>query len=652
MKTFINLALALTLGTTMYAADKTASINIDHRIKYQHVSGFGGFSPSPTWSYWLSDSQMDQLFGKGEKQLGLNILRLYIANTENAWSWGVANAKRAKRNGAFIFASPWSPPASWKTNNSDSNGGELKESYYDDWALFLNNYYKYMKQQGVTIDAVSVQNEPDYTTDYQSCRWTGAQMAKFLREQGSKIECKIIAPESVHFTKDVHEPILNDEEACANLDILGGHFYGWDGSSYPLAAEKGKEVWMTEYLENDRQNIQGVPTIDWKTDGFLFASNINNAMLANISAWVHYSLKRYYGCIGDGTYGTTDNAITKRGYILSQYAKYVSGTTRIRHGLDDNSGKLSSSAYLSVTGDSVVVMLINPSDNTYSTTLSLPFFTEKGLHIVTTETKNVAKDTLKYESELYQPVVSVEPWSVNTYIFTKSSDRDDLPVMEETGDCVFSDKFDYSGGGVIPAGWRAQYEEGLRYAGNYDRGPRIMSFSAEGMMQFAFYLRTNENAAGYISYGEESNYRLHLEPGTYTLTYSTVGWKANPTLKVLVKDPSNATVLSEYCTPTAFVSINGASARITQTTDKVHTFEVTTAGNYILRWVVSKSQGGLTEGLVGNIKLYKNDASAITTLADEASETNSPTFDLLGRPVSKPQPNNFYIRQGNKVIIK
>ena len=147
MKTILQFALALTLGTTIaQAADKTAGINIDSSTRYQHVSGFGGFSPSPQWSYWLGNTEMDKLFGKGENQLGLNIVRLYIGNTKSSWSAGVANAKRAKQHGAFIFASPWSPPAAWKSNNSDSNGGELLESHYEDWAVFLNDYYKYMQQ--------------------------------------------------------------------------------------------------------------------------------------------------------------------------------------------------------------------------------------------------------------------------------------------------------------------------------------------------------------------------------------------------------------------------------------------------------------------------------------------------------------------------
>ena len=634
------------------SSTKKAGISIDSRIKYQHVTGFGGFSPSPQWSYWLGDAEMNKLFGKGDTQLGLNILRLYIANSKNGWSAGVANAKIAKRHGAFIFASPWSPPASWKSNNSDSNGGELLESHYADWANYLNDYYKYMKNQGVTIDAVSIQNEPDWNASYQSCIWTGEKMAKFLRQYGSLIECKIVAPEAIHFSKNMHEPILNDPEACAQLDIMGGHFYGWDGSSYPLAAKKGKEVWMTEFLINERQQNNN-QNINWKDDGFLFARSVNDAMLANMSAWVHYSLKRYYGCLGDGTYGTTNNGITKRGYILSHYAKYVSGTTRIRHSLDDATGKLTSSAYLSVTGDSVVVMVLNPSSNTYSTTLSLPFNTKGGMQIVTTETQNVQKTSLALDEETYQPLVTVAPYSVNTYIYTKSSARTDLPDETDDGDAIFTDEFDLFGASCVPDGWRAKFEDGTRTAGNYSLGPRIMSFSAEGAMQYAFYFRTGTASNGYVSYGEDSKYRLSLAPGKYTLYYSTVGWKANPSITAAIQTSSGTNVKTLVSTPKVSVSSNGSSSRITSTTDFALDFEITNQANYLLKWTVAKASSGLSEALVGNIRLVRNndDDTAISDIHGESSPASTLIYNLQGQRLSAPQ-QGINIINGKKVIVK
>ncbi len=643
------MTIALFACISLFAADKKAAINIDSRTRYQHVTGFGGFSPSPTWQYWLNDSDMDRLFGKGDTQLGLNILRLYMANNKSGWGAGIANAKRAKKYGAFVFASPWSPPASWKSNNSESNGGSLLESRYADWANFLNDYYIYMKNNGVKIDAVSIQNEPDWNAEYQSCIWSGAQMAKFLRLHGSKIECKIIAPEAIHFTKSVHEPILNDAEACEQLDILGGHFYGWDGSAYPLATKKGKEVWMTEFLINERQE-QGGNNINWKDDGFLFARSLNDAMLANMSAWVHYSLKRYYGCIGDGKYGTTDNQITKRGYILSHFAKYVSGTTRVRHSLDDSTGKLSSSAYLSSTEDSVVVMVINPSADTYNTTLSLPFYTKEGKQIVTTETQNVKKTTLTQTEETYQPVVSVAPYSVNTYIFVKSSPRTDMPDEEDNMESLFTDDFDLCGASCIPQGWRSKSEEGIRKAGSYGLGPRVMSFSAEGAMQYAFYFRTGTDSQGYISYGEETNYRLSLDPGKYTLSYSTVGWKANPTITAYVQKTSGTTVKSLRSTPTSNVSSNGSAARISKTTDFALDFDITASGNYLLKWTIAAASGGLNEALVGNIRLVRHDEEEETSIltTSENDDASSVIYNLQGQRLSAPA-KGINIINGKKV---
>ncbi len=648
----MSLMLLFVATASGQSSTKKAGISIDSRIKYQHVTGFGGFSPSPQWSYWLGDAEMNKLFGKGDTQLGLNILRLYIANSKNGWSAGVANAKIAKRHGAFIFASPWSPPASWKSNNSDSNGGELLESHYADWANYLNDYYKYMKNQGVTIDAVSIQNEPDWNASYQSCIWTGEKMAKFLRQYGSLIECKIVAPEAIHFSKNMHEPILNDPEACAQLDIMGGHFYGWDGSTYPLAAKKGKEVWMTEFLINERQQNNN-QNINWKDDGFLFARSVNDAMLANMSAWVHYSLKRYYGCLGDGTYGTTNNGITKRGYILSHYAKYVSGTTRIRHSLDDATGKLTSSAYLSVTGDSVVVMVLNPSSNTYSTTLTLPFNTTGGMQIVTTETQNVQKTSLALDEETYQPLVTVAPYSVNTYIYTKSSVRTDLPDETDDGEAIFTDEFDLFGASCVPDGWRAKFEDGTRTAGNYSLGPRIMSFSAEGAMQYAFYFRTGTASNGYVSYGEDSKYRLSLTPGKYTLYYSTVGWKANPSVTAAIQTSSGTNVKTLVSTPKVSVSSNGSSSRITSTTDFALDFEITTQANYLLKWTVAKASSGLSEALVGNIRLVRNndDDTAISDIHGESSPASTLIYNLQGQRLSAPQ-QGINIINGKKVIVK
>jgi O-glycosyl hydrolase len=459
LKKFLPAVLLFTVYASLSAASRTASVSVDINTTYQHVSGFGGFSPSPQWSYWLGDADIDKMYGKGENQLGYNIMRLYIGNSEWSWNSAVANAKRAKKHGAFVFASPWSPPAEWKDNKSDSNGGHLLEEHYGDWANFLNRFIAKMKDNGVTIDAVSIQNEPDWATSYQSCVWTSAQFINFLKNYGSTINALIMCPDDVHFTHSYIDPILNDPDACREVDIVAGHFYGWNGSSYPLAEQKGKEVWMTEYLINERQEQQN-QNINWKDDGFLFAKSINDAMLANMSAWVHYSLKRYYGCMGDGRFGTVDGEITKRGYIMSHFAKYVAGTTRIEHKINSSDGYYGS-AYRSVTGDSIIFMIINPTRNDYDMTFRIPYESKSGLSVITAEEYNMKKKRLYYPDRTTSPVENVPPFSVCTFLFERTVAADVTLSTEGEGIVQGSGSFPYGSTATVSA----EPSEGYRFIG-------------------------------------------------------------------------------------------------------------------------------------------------------------------------------------------
>ena len=52
-------------------------------------------------------------------------------------------------------------------------------------------------------------------------------------------------------------------------------------------------------------------------------------MLGNFNAWVHYASKRYYGMLGDGQMGTSAGTVTKRGWVMAHFARFVTGMTRI-----------------------------------------------------------------------------------------------------------------------------------------------------------------------------------------------------------------------------------------------------------------------------------------------------------------------------------
>jgi glucuronoarabinoxylan endo-1,4-beta-xylanase len=273
----------------------------------QIIRGFGAAN-IVGWRPDMTSSQITKAFGTGDGQLGFSILRLRIPynSTNQDFSLQVPTAKTAHQMGVTIIASPWTPPANMKTNNNIV-GGRLKESSYAAYAAHLKSFVDYMGTNGVPIYAVSVQNEPDVSVTYESCDWNAAEMAKFVKENGAAIGTKVMAPESFNFNKTISNSILNDPDAAKNVDIICGHLYGGGLESYPLAASKGKELWMTEYLDLDTSWTANLGT----------GTQIQNCMNAGMNAYVWWYIVRFYGPIHENGY------ITKRGYVMSQFARFI-----------------------------------------------------------------------------------------------------------------------------------------------------------------------------------------------------------------------------------------------------------------------------------------------------------------------------------------
>ncbi|WP_207534539.1 T9SS type A sorting domain-containing protein [Desertivirga arenae] len=443
----IFLGIVIMLQNMAFAVTRTASVRVNKAVLHQKITGFGGFVNSPQFGYnYMTEAEIRKLWGKNS-EAGYNIMRLYLPIGEANWSQSLNTAKLAKSLGLKIFATPWSMPSEWKTNNTIAsvfveNGVKknvyLKEEHYLDYANYLNNYVTYLKNNGVELDAISIQNEPDYQVEYAGCIWTPAQMAKFIKEYAHLINCKVIAPEGVGITDNYASAFL-DQGVLNNFEIFAGHQYGAIQSGLKNVQAQGKEVWMTEFLINWIADEGASRNVSWVKDAFSFANKLNDALLANVNAWVHYASKRYYGLMGDGTFGTTSGVLTKRGYVLSHFAKYVTGATRIESTWNDESNVLKGSSYLSQSGDSVFVFLINSSNDSYSLTVDLPFYTKSGKAVTTTETTDLSEVPVSYAEESLRPKVTIAPSSITTLVFAKSSDR---AISQMTGEPVFYDKIE------------------------------------------------------------------------------------------------------------------------------------------------------------------------------------------------------------------
>ena len=429
MKTVQLFTLAMLLVSSSLAAQTKATLRIDASKTHQHITGFGGFVCSPQFTYnHMSETEIRKVWGKNST-IGCNIMRMYLPVGRNAWSQSLNTAKLAKQLGLIVFASPWGQPAEWKTNNSsnarNSEGeeGRLKKENWADYAKYLDDYVKYLRQNGVELDAISIQNEPDWPCDYAGCLWSTSEMAEFVRTYGRQISCKIIAPESIGCS-DSYVNALSATNTIDCFDIYGGHQYGGIGSAYKNLGKKGKEVWMTEYLINWNEGKSDADkrNYDFSKDFFDFYRAINTCMLGDFNAWIHYASKRYYAMMGDGTTGAGGSGvITKRGYIMAHFARFVTGMTRIEGTFTD--GGMEGTYYMSTTGDTIVAVLANNSDVTYRLTVDLPFYTEGGKLYTTTQSKSFTLTNIQTEGETCRPEAEVAAQSVVTLWFTKSRER-------------------------------------------------------------------------------------------------------------------------------------------------------------------------------------------------------------------------------------
>jgi hypothetical protein len=106
---------------------------IDFSSLQQEIDGLGACSAGHGV---LNAAVLDAAFKNDTlKQPGLSILRVEInVGGQSAWSDEKTNASNAKARGAkYVMATPWSPPASMKTN-SNTVGGELSTTSYAAYA--------------------------------------------------------------------------------------------------------------------------------------------------------------------------------------------------------------------------------------------------------------------------------------------------------------------------------------------------------------------------------------------------------------------------------------------------------------------------------------------------------------------------------------
>ncbi|MGL4373218.1 MAG: glycoside hydrolase family 30 protein [Turicibacter sp.] len=188
-----------------------------------------------------------------------------------------------------IIATPWSAPAWMKTSGS-LKSGELKPEFYEVYATYFLKYIQSYQEAGLSIDYVSVQNEPHLeSSDYPVMYMNATSQAQFIGHylgplfEQHNINTKIIGWDHNYMDSNSGQDedvakfgvdLLQDEVANKYISGIGFHGYEANGLAdfgkgfdkihdlYPDKELYFTEIsgggWSKDFASNFRWNMQNI----------------------------------------------------------------------------------------------------------------------------------------------------------------------------------------------------------------------------------------------------------------------------------------------------------------------------------------------------------------------------------------------------------
>ena len=350
------------------------TVTINYTNTQQRIDGFGA---SSAWmSGTLATSLADLLFSTNTGA-GLSLLRTRIA--PDGISWENSIAQQAQARGARIWSTPWSPPTIYKGTNgfgtNSVNGGSFASSgaNYQGYANLLAKYVAGVKNNyGINLHAISIQNEPNYETDYESCRWSGQQIHDFVPYLSAALVAsnvagtKIMIAEDANWKWNLATNTMSDPATSNLVGIVAAHNYGSSAAAVTaFGTPCPKPIWETEHYFGSDGGI---------TNGLALAQQVHSFLtVAQASAY------HYWWLTGSGNgsiVGSSTANPAKRLFVLGNYSRFVRPNFH-RLGTTNNSVALIT-AFKDPGSSNFVIVAANPSAYPVRQTFMLTNFPATG----------------------------------------------------------------------------------------------------------------------------------------------------------------------------------------------------------------------------------------------------------------------------------
>ena len=264
-----------------------------------------------------------------------------------------------------IMGSPWSAPL-WMKTNGNIRGGKLKETCYRAYAGYLSRYIEAMALEGITIDAITVQNEPFNDLNTPSMQLFPKEEASFIRDYLGPyfhmigIKTKIILYDHNCDAPQYPVSILTDPEARKYVDGSGFHLYEGDVSALSVVHDRfpDKNIYFTEQAVGGRRGFN----LSWPISHVVVGATRNWSK--NVILWNLASDPQFKPHTDNGGCASCQGALTLDGdtverkiayYVIAHASKFVPpGSVRISSSSIDS---LSNVAFATPDGHTVVIVV-------------------------------------------------------------------------------------------------------------------------------------------------------------------------------------------------------------------------------------------------------------------------------------------------------
>jgi glucosylceramidase len=271
------------------------AITVDDGTKFQTMDGFGHALTGGTAQLMMKMSPaartelLKELFGNGPGEIATSYIRVSVGASDmndrvytyddmpagqtdadlknfslapdNADVIPVLKEVLAINPKIKILASPWTAPA-WMKDNDDVKGGSLKKENYGAYATYWVKYLQGMKAEGITIDALTPQNEPENPKNTPSMVMTSEEEADFIGNYlGPALAKTGVTTKIISFDHNCDHPdysidLLKNAAANKYTDGSGFHLYRGEITAMTTAhdAFPQKNLYFTEQMVVSRKN--------------------------------------------------------------------------------------------------------------------------------------------------------------------------------------------------------------------------------------------------------------------------------------------------------------------------------------------------------------------------------------------------------------